>query len=199
MSGLSREGGVPVQSTLPEGRRGRACQRSPWRSLERLIMRYTISGEQALHSQLLDARSSLTPAQTRAVEHALGLGPKAHGFDTDQWEAQAGRPGHRAVHRRAVRAPCWGLEAAQAAGVELAGAGPACRRARRAADFPLGRRGLAADCGNAQTRRAWPCGMWSSVKARELANLGAKTDGPAVRAGAGCAASSESLSCCWAS
>jgi len=47
--------------------------------------RWRQDGSQGLHSQVPGARSRLSPAQTRAVEHALGLGPKAHGFDTDQW------------------------------------------------------------------------------------------------------------------
>lgn len=47
--------------------------------------RWRHGGEQALDAKRPGRKPRLTPAQLKAVEHAIKLGPRAHGFDTQHW------------------------------------------------------------------------------------------------------------------
>src|SRR5512132_1569893 len=99
------------------------------------------------------------PARTRrAGQDPAGAGPRGGGGGVRQRpvDAGAGGRGDRAgdgsgAPSRARVAP------AQGDAVEPAASGPQGRRARRGQDRPVGRPGVAADCANARTRRAWLC------------------------------------------
>jgi hypothetical protein len=101
------------------------------------------------------------PAQLGAAELAkvgrvLDRGAVAAGFDNDLWtlervaEVIERTTGGGAPSRACVARP-------QGDGLEPAASGPQGRRAQRAGDRPVGCRGVAANCANAQTRRAWLC------------------------------------------
>ncbi len=82
----------------------------------------------APRSPAASRKPRLTPAQRKTVQHALELGPTAHGFDTDQWTLKRvaqviqRATGEQYPHRA-------GSGSSQAAGLELAG--PARRASGR--------------------------------------------------------------------
>jgi transposase len=47
--------------------------------------RWRTAGQQALQSQTPGAGCRLMPAQTTALQHAPGFGPKVHGVPADEW------------------------------------------------------------------------------------------------------------------
>jgi transposase len=100
--------------------------------------------------------AQLGPAELGKVRWVLDRGAVAAGFDNDLWtlarvaqviERTTGVAHHPGHVWRLLKAMRWSLQRP----------GPQGRRARRDRDRPVGRPGVATDCANARTRRAWLC------------------------------------------